>query len=57
MRLHSGALIVILIGVNFLSVNLDVVPVEQLKMLLATCWPLVPFRVGVAAMVRPRRAD
>ncbi len=57
MRLHFGALILILIGVIFLSINLDLVPVEQLKTLLATWWPLVLIVVGIAAMLRPRRAD
>ncbi|HTO64372.1 MAG TPA: DUF5668 domain-containing protein [Bradyrhizobium sp.] len=57
MRLHLGALILILIGLVFLSINLDLVPVEQLRTLPATWWPVVLIVVGVSAMLRPRRAD
>lgn len=57
MRLHLAALILILVGVIFLSINLDVMPVEQLKTLLATWWPLALILIGLAAMMRPRRAD
>jgi hypothetical protein len=57
MRLHLGALILTLIGLVFLSIDLDLVPVDQLRTLLAAWWPLVLILVGVAAMARPRRAD
>jgi hypothetical protein len=53
MRLHLGAIILILLGV--LSINLDLMPAEQLKALLAKWWPVVLILVGVAAMLRPRR--
>ena len=56
MRLHLGSLILILIGLVFLAINLDLVPVEQLRTLLATWWPVVLIVVGVFAMLRPRRA-
>jgi Domain of unknown function (DUF5668) len=57
MRLHLGALILILIGLVFLSINLDLVPVDQLRTLLATWWPVALIAVGVSAMLRPRRVD
>jgi hypothetical protein len=49
-------LVLILIGVIFRSINLDVVPAERLMTLLAAWSRLVLILVGLAAMVRPRRA-
>jgi uncharacterized membrane protein YuzA (DUF378 family) len=56
MRLRLGSLVLILIGVIFRSINLDVVPAERLMTLLAAWSRLVLILVGLAAMVRPRRA-
>jgi len=57
MHLYLGALILILVGVIFLSTNLDAMPVEQLKTLPAAWWPLALIPVDLAAIMRPRRAD
>jgi hypothetical protein len=57
MRLHIGAVILILLGVIFLLINLDIAPAAQLKALLAQWWPLLLIVVGVAAIMRPRRAS
>ncbi len=56
MRLHIGAVILILLGVIFLLINLDIAPVVEVKKLLAQWWPLLLIVVGVAVMMRPRRA-
>ena len=56
MRLHIGATILILLGVIFLLINLDIAPAAELKRLLAQWWPLLLIVVGVAAILRPRRA-
>ena len=57
MRLHIGAVILILLGVIFLLINLDIAPAAQLKALLAQWWPLLLIVVGVAAIMRPRHAS
>jgi hypothetical protein len=57
MRLHIGAIILILLGVIFLLINLDIAPAAELKRLLAQWWPLLLIIVGVAAIMRPRRAS
>jgi Domain of unknown function (DUF5668) len=56
MRLHIGAAILILIGVIFLLINLDIAPAAELKKLLAQWWPLLLIVVGITVMMRPRRA-
>lgn len=56
MRLHIGAVILILLGVVFLLINLDVAPAAEIKKLLAQWWPLLLIVVGVTVMLRPRRA-
>lgn len=53
-RSRTGAFILILIGVIFLLINLGVLPVRELKALLAQWWPLILILVGVAMLVRPR---
>ena len=57
MRLHIGAVILILLGVIFLLINLDIAPAAELKKLLTTWWPLLLIVVGVLAIMRPRRAS
>ena len=54
MRLHIGA--VILLGILFLLINLDVAPAVEIKKLLAQWWPLLLIAVGITVMMRPRRA-
>jgi len=56
-RSRSGAFILILIGVIFLLINLGVLPVAELKALLAQWWPLILILVGVAMLLRPRNSD
>lgn len=55
MRLHIGAMILILLGIIFLLINLDVAPAAEIKMLFAKWWPLVLIVVGASVMLRPRR--
>lgn len=50
-----GAIVLIAIGVIFLLINLDVLPVVQLRALLAQWWPLILILVGVWLLIRPRR--
>lgn len=56
MRFHVGAVILILLGVVFLLINLDIAPATDIKALLTKWWPLLLIVVGIAAIIRPRRA-
>ena len=56
-RSRTGAFILILIGVIFLLINLGVLPVAELKALLAQWWPLILILVGVAMLLRPRKGE
>ncbi|HUN70590.1 MAG TPA: DUF5668 domain-containing protein, partial [Burkholderiales bacterium] len=49
-RSRIGAFLLILIGVVFLLINLGVLPVAELKALLAQWWPLILILVGVAML-------
>jgi hypothetical protein len=53
-RSRTGAFILILIGVIFLLINLGVLPVAELKALLAQWWPLILIVVGASMLLRPR---
>lgn len=57
MRTHSrfGAIVLILLGGIFLLINLGILPVAELKALLAQWWPLILIIVGVWMLARPRR--
>lgn len=57
MRTHSrfGAIVLILVGSLFLLVNLGVLPIAELKALLAKWWPLILIVIGVWQLMRPRR--
>jgi hypothetical protein len=58
MRTHSskfGAIVLILIGAIFLLINLGILPVAQLKALLAQWWPVILIVLGLWMLVRPRR--
>ena len=57
MRWHIGPVILIVIGVIFLLINLDLAPAAEIKKLLAQWWPLLLIAVGIAAIMRPRRAS
>jgi len=54
-RSAFGAVVLITIGAIFLLINLGVVPVAQLRALLAQWWPLILIFLGVWLLVRPRR--
>jgi len=54
MRLHIGA--VILLGIVFLPIDLDIAPATELKKLLTTWWLLL-IVVDVVAIMQPRRAS
>jgi len=56
-RSRTGAFVLILIGVIFLLINLGVLPVAELKALLAQWWPLILILVGVAMLLRPGKGD
>ena len=57
MRTHSrfGAIALILIGAIFLLINLGILPVRELKALLAQWWPLILILIGAWMLVRPQR--
>lgn len=56
-RSRTGAFVLILIGVIFLLINLGVLPVAELKALLAQWWPLILILVGVAILFQPRKDE
>jgi Domain of unknown function (DUF5668) len=51
-----GAAVLIAVGVIFLLINLGVLPVAQLRALLAQWWPLILIFLGLWLLVRPRRS-
>lgn len=53
-RSMFGAIVLIAIGVIFLLINLGVLPVAELRALLAQWWPLILIFLGVWLLVRPR---
>jgi hypothetical protein len=57
MRTHSsfGAIVLILIGSIFLLINLGILPVAELRALLAKWWPVILIVIGVWQLTRPRR--
>ena len=56
-RSRIGAFVLILIGVIFLLINLGVLPVAELRQLLAKWWPLILIAVGVWLLGRPRKDE
>ena len=56
-RSRIGAFVLILIGVIFLLVNLGILPVAELRELLAKWWPLILIIVGVMLLARPRKGE
>jgi hypothetical protein len=56
-RSRTGAFILILIGVIFLLINLGVLPIAELRELLAKWWPLILIIIGVMLLGRPRKGD
>jgi len=57
MRTHSsfGAIVLIVVGSVLLLVNLGILPVAELRALLAKWWPLILILLGVWQLMRPRR--
>jgi hypothetical protein len=57
MRTNSGfgAVVLILVGCVFLLINLGILPVVQLRALLAQWWPVIPIALGVRMLLRQRR--
>ncbi len=51
-----GAIVVIAVGVVFLLINLGILPVAELKALLAQWWPLLVIVLGAWMLVRPGRS-
>lgn len=51
-----GALVLILVGGIFLLINLGILPVDEMKALLAKWWPLILIVIGVLSLTRSRRS-
>ena len=56
-RSRTGAYILIFIGIVFLLINLGVVPIAELRQLLAKWWPLILIVIGVWLLGRPRKDE
>ena len=56
-RSRTGAFALILVGVVFLLINLGVLPVAELKALLAQWWPLILILVGAAMLLQARKGE
>ena len=56
-RSKIGAYILILIGIIFLFVNLEILPIPDLRLLVAKWWPLILILVGIALLGRQRKGD
>lgn len=54
-RSSFGPIVLILVGTIFLLVNLGMLPISELRALLAKWWPLILILIGVWQLVRPRR--
>ena len=48
-RSRAGALILIFVGAVFLLINMGVLPVAELRQLLARWWPLILIIIGALA--------
>ena len=56
-RSRTGALILIFIGAVFLLINLGVLPVAELRVLLAKWWPLILIVIGAWLLTKPRKDE
>ena len=56
-RSRIGAIILIFIGSIFLLVNLGVLPVAELRVLLAKWWPLILIAIGAWLLMRPGKGE
>ena len=50
---NTGPFILIFIGAVFLLVNLGVLPIAELRQLLAKWWPLILIVIGAWMLARP----
>jgi Domain of unknown function (DUF5668) len=56
-RSRTGAVILIFIGSIFLLINLGVLPVAELRVLLAKWWPLILIVIGAWLLTKPRKDE
>ena len=56
-RSRIGAFVLILIGTIFLLINLGVLPIAEVRQLLAQWWPLILIAIGLWLLARPRKSD
>lgn len=56
-RSRTGAVILIFIGTVFLLINLGVLPVAEVRQLLAQWWPLILIAIGAWLLMRPRKGE
>jgi len=56
-RSRTGAVILIFIGAVFLLINLGVLPVAELRVLLAKWWPLILIVIGAWLLTKPRKDE
>ena len=56
-RSRTGAYILIFIGTIFLLVNLGVLPVAELRQLLAKWWPLILIVIGAWLLAKPTKGE
>ena len=56
-RSRIGAIILIFIGAVFLLINLGVLPVAELRVLLAKWWPLILIAIGAWLLMRPGKGE
>jgi hypothetical protein len=56
-RSRAGALILIFVGAVFLLINLGVLPVAELRQLLAKWWPLILILIGAWLLAKPTKGE
>jgi Domain of unknown function (DUF5668) len=56
-RSRTGAIVLIFIGSIFLLINLGVLPVAELRVLLAKWWPLILITIGAWLLLRPGKGE
>ena len=56
-RSRTGAYILIFIGTIFLLINLGVLPVAELRQLLAKWWPLILIVIGAWLLAKPTKGE
>lgn len=56
-RSRIGPIILIVVGTVFLLINFGIVPIAELKAILAKWWPIILVVVGVWQLVQPGRSE